>query len=152
MRWNRKSFVRDSRGQSLVEFALILPMMLVVMFMITEFGRAIYQFNVLTQATREGVRAAVVADAATAEAVGAKRMNDFLTLANMKTGSTVTCTIVHNFNGANGVTVVQATADKPFNWAFKGPMTMQGGASVSKGAKAAWTLHGESVMQSETFK
>ena len=35
-------------------------MLLVVMFMVTEFGRAMYQYNVLAQATREGARVAVV--------------------------------------------------------------------------------------------
>ena len=48
----RNQFMRDTRGQSLVEFALILPMMLVVMFMITEFGRALYMYNVLASAAR----------------------------------------------------------------------------------------------------
>jgi Flp pilus assembly protein TadG len=147
----RKGFVRDSRGQSLVEFALILPMMLVVMFMITEFGRAIFQFNVLTQATREGARAAVVSSGSSAVSVGEARMTDFLNKANM-TGASVTCTVIQNYGGVNGVTVVQAVAEKPFSWAISGPISVNGGASVSKGARASWTLHGESVMQSETFK
>jgi len=47
MRVGPKSFLSGTRGQSLVEFALILPIMLAVMFMITEFGRALFQYNVL---------------------------------------------------------------------------------------------------------
>ena len=54
MKSNPIRFVRDARGQSLIEFALILPMMLVVMFMITEFGRALYTYNVLATAARAG--------------------------------------------------------------------------------------------------
>ena len=37
-----KTIVRGDRGQALVEFALTLPMLLVVMFMITEFGMNAY--------------------------------------------------------------------------------------------------------------
>jgi Flp pilus assembly protein TadG len=52
---------RSIRGQSLVEFAMVLPLMLVIVFMITEFGRALWIKNTLTQAAREGARDAVVA-------------------------------------------------------------------------------------------
>ena len=52
---------RRSRGQSLVEFAMVLPLLLTVGFIITEFGRALWLKNVLTQACREGCREAVVA-------------------------------------------------------------------------------------------
>jgi Flp pilus assembly protein TadG len=57
----RLLFGRGSgRAQSLVEFAMVLPMLLVVGFIITEFGRALWIKNVLTQAAREGCRTAVV--------------------------------------------------------------------------------------------
>jgi Flp pilus assembly protein TadG len=148
---NRKRFMQDNRGQSLVEFALILPMMLVVMFMITEFGRALFQFNVLSQAARDGARVAVVNGSSNAISAGETRMRAFLTSANMLSGTSVQCTIINNYQGVNGATVVLATADKPFTWAFKGPMVLQGNASVDKGSKASWTLHGEAIMKSETF-
>lgn len=44
------------RGQSVLEFALILPLMLVVTLGIIEFGRAYYQYNTLTKAIRDGAR------------------------------------------------------------------------------------------------
>ncbi len=56
MKRTDSNLLHGSRGQSLVEFALILPMILVVMFMITEFGRALYQYNVLLQASRDADR------------------------------------------------------------------------------------------------
>ena len=150
MKLNRIRFVRDTKGQSLVEFALILPMMLVVMFMITEFGRAIYQYNVLSQAAREGARIAVVSASASAVTKGQDRMTDFLSKARMDNGSTVTCEILENYNGS-GVKVVRARADRPFNWAFAGPLFTIGGGSADKGSKASWTLRGEAIMKSETF-
>ena len=56
----RKLFVNDKDGQSLIEFALVLPILLLVLFGITEFGRAILVKNVLHTASREGARLAAV--------------------------------------------------------------------------------------------
>jgi len=55
-----KIFAKDKKGQSLVEFALVLPLLLLILFGITEFGRAIMTKNVLHSASREGARLAVV--------------------------------------------------------------------------------------------
>ena len=52
--------LRDRRGQSMVEFALVLPILLLVVFGATEFGRAWMTMNILTAAAREGARLAVV--------------------------------------------------------------------------------------------
>lgn len=47
-------------GTALVEFALILPLILVLTFITTEFGRAMYQYNTLTKSVRDAVRYASV--------------------------------------------------------------------------------------------
>lgn len=49
-----------SRGQALAEFALILLPLVVVLFGILDFGRAIYAYNTLANASRVGVRVAIV--------------------------------------------------------------------------------------------
>ena len=43
-------------GAALVEFALILPLLLLLTFMTTEFGRAMYQYNTITKSVRDAVR------------------------------------------------------------------------------------------------
>lgn len=53
-------FIRGNRGNAVVEMALVLPLLLMVCFGITEFGRAWMMQSVLTSAAREGVRLAVV--------------------------------------------------------------------------------------------
>ena len=53
---------RPRRGQALVEFALVLPLLMLVLFGIVEFGRAWNAKQVLTDAAREGARLAVVGD------------------------------------------------------------------------------------------
>jgi len=132
----------------MVEFALILPMMLVVMFMITEFGRALYQYNVMTTATREACRQAVVAGGGNYTAVADSAANAILTAGHIPLNSVkLVVSLDTNFDGAN-LHVLKVTADKTFDWAFKGPLTMSGGAQVSK---TAVNLHAETLMHAETF-
>jgi len=45
-----------SRGQGLVEFALVVPLFLILLFGMVEFGRAWMTKNILTGAAREAVR------------------------------------------------------------------------------------------------
>jgi Flp pilus assembly protein TadG len=48
------------RGQALVEFALVLPIFLLVMVALFDLGRAVFAYNTLTNAAREGARIAIV--------------------------------------------------------------------------------------------
>jgi Flp pilus assembly protein TadG len=48
----------DTGGQAAVEFALVLPFLLVMLIGIVEFGRAWNQHQVITDAARESARAA----------------------------------------------------------------------------------------------
>jgi Flp pilus assembly protein TadG len=47
-------------GQSLVEFALVLPLMLLVIMSVVDFGRGIFAFNEVANAAREGGRTGIV--------------------------------------------------------------------------------------------
>jgi hypothetical protein len=53
---------KKRRGQALVEFALVLPMLAVLLFAIIEFARVWNAKQLLTDAAREGARVAVVGD------------------------------------------------------------------------------------------
>jgi Flp pilus assembly protein TadG len=53
---------RDERGQALVEFALILPIILLLVVGMLEFARAWNLHQVMTDAAREAARRAVLAD------------------------------------------------------------------------------------------
>lgn len=52
--------MRNQKGQALVETALIIPLLLLLVMGIFEFGRAMYIKNTLNNAARGGVRVAVV--------------------------------------------------------------------------------------------
>jgi Flp pilus assembly protein TadG len=43
-------------GVALTEFALILPLLLILTFITTEFGRALYQYNTITKSVRDAAR------------------------------------------------------------------------------------------------
>ena len=51
---------RREAGQELVEFALILPLLLLLFLGIIEFGRAILAYNTIANAAREGARYGIV--------------------------------------------------------------------------------------------
>jgi Flp pilus assembly protein TadG len=51
---------RDDRGVSSVEFALVLPLLLMCLFGVIELGLAWYTKQVITNASREGARAGIV--------------------------------------------------------------------------------------------
>lgn len=51
---------RADRGQTMVEFALLLPIFVLVLVGIFDLGRAVYAFNTINNAAREGGRLAIV--------------------------------------------------------------------------------------------
>lgn len=57
-----RRFRRDRRGQALVEFALVVPILLLLVLGIIDFGRAWNLHQTITDAAREGARQAVVFD------------------------------------------------------------------------------------------
>lgn len=54
------SMLRNRRGNAVIETALVLPFLLLLVFGITEFGRAWMTVNILQTASREAARLAVV--------------------------------------------------------------------------------------------
>lgn len=52
--------VREPRGQTLVEFALIVPLFILMMMGIFDVGRAIYAYSTINNAAHEAARLAIV--------------------------------------------------------------------------------------------
>ncbi|MGH2475308.1 MAG: TadE/TadG family type IV pilus assembly protein [Candidatus Limnocylindrales bacterium] len=62
---------RYDDGQSLVEVALVLPILLIILLGIFDFGRAVFAYNAVSNSAREAVRVAIVNQSpATVEAEG----------------------------------------------------------------------------------
>jgi Flp pilus assembly protein TadG len=55
-----RRLARNERGTAVVEFALVAPILFLLVFGILDFGRALNYYNQLTQLVGQGARAAVV--------------------------------------------------------------------------------------------
>jgi Flp pilus assembly protein TadG len=114
---------RRSRGMAMVEFVIILPILLMIVFAIIEFGVLFGRWQTLSNAAREGARTAVVfrsgCNATTVEAEVRQRVKDYaaplgIVLADTDiavsgvcgsstTSSTVTVTLPYTFKVLPGV-------------------------------------------------
>ncbi|MGR7921814.1 TadE/TadG family type IV pilus assembly protein [Zobellella denitrificans] len=56
------SQIKRQRGLAAVEATIVMPVMLLLVLAIGEFGRMLYQYNTLTQAVRAGARTVSVSD------------------------------------------------------------------------------------------
>lgn len=99
MKLAKRNLLRQQKGQSLVEFALLLPILVIIVFSAVEFGRLWMTMNVLTGAAREGARVASVT--APNAALVQNAANSVLSAVNIS-GATVT---VVGPDAANAVTV-----------------------------------------------
>ena len=88
MRTMRKLF--DSRGTSTLEFVVVLPVLLFVLFSIVEVSRAWLTLNLATAAAREGVRAGVVAAPDSVSTAGNAKIDAMLGSGNWS-GAGVSC-------------------------------------------------------------
>lgn len=94
----------NQKGQALVELAIILPLLVLLVFGVFEFGRVMYIKNTLNFAAREGARRASVSDPlnpATVESSVSASLP-----ASLRTGLVVTITPPAPRHGRDAVRVV----------------------------------------------
>ena len=87
--------LRSESGASAVEFALLLPVLMMILFGIVEFGLALYRQAILTNASREGARLGIVQSipAITTAAINAQ-IDTYLTAAGIPPGTVTPRNIV----------------------------------------------------------
>jgi Flp pilus assembly protein TadG len=76
-------FRRSDEGQAVVEFALIVPVLMLLIVGVFEFGRAWSAHQAVTDAAREGARVAVIADPAVTEDSVRKVVRNALTAVSL---------------------------------------------------------------------
>lgn len=82
VRATMRGFRRENRAAAMVEFAIVAPILFVLVFGIIDFGRVFFLYNNLTNAAREGARRGAVmtpdvaATTTAIEAVVRSRIND----------------------------------------------------------------------------
>lgn len=86
-----RRLVRGQSGAEVIEFALTLPLLLLVVLGIIEFGFLFQEYEVVTNAAREGARIAVLptysATAGVTQTNVTTRINQYLTAAGLNTAS-----------------------------------------------------------------
>jgi Flp pilus assembly protein TadG len=93
---------RDQRGASVVEFAIILPLIVWLIFGIMEIGFVLYDKTMITQASREGARAGVVFRVpAVADEEIIEVVNDYLGTSLITFGEPQTATVTVMRNGSS---------------------------------------------------
>lgn len=101
------SFSREERAQSLVEFALVLPLFLLIVTGLFDLARAVWQENTLAYSAREGTRYAIVHGSAGTPIVGP--CNSCLNPTTKNLGNVVNAVTLN----AIGVYNVDVTIDYP---------------------------------------
>jgi Flp pilus assembly protein TadG len=131
-------FRRNRRATAAVEFAVVAPVFLLLVFGMIEYGRMVMVYQVLTNASREGARVAVL-DGATSASV-TSTVNTYLSSGTI-TGATVTVSPNPPSNAAYGDPVT-VTVSIPFSQVSWLPSPMYLGGK---------TLTSSTVMRRETI-
>jgi Flp pilus assembly protein TadG len=88
-----RRFVRAQSGAEIIEFALTLPLLLLVVLGIIEFGFLFQQYEVVTNAAREGARIATLptysTNASATQANVTARVNQYLSSAGLSAASAI---------------------------------------------------------------
>ena len=131
-------FRRYRRAAAAVEFAVVAPVFLLLVFGMIEYGRMVMVYQVITNASREGARAAVLDGATTSSVTTA--VNNYLT-AGAVSGATVTVS-PNPPSGAQNGDPVTVTVSIPFSQVSWLPSPMYLGGT---------TLTSATVMRRETM-
>ncbi len=129
---------RRDRGAAAVEFALLLPMLLLLVFGLIDFGRALNAQITLTQAAREGARLAALAQPNVASRTQAAATG----LSPVTVGVTA-CP-------ANAGSGVNAAVTASYSYQFITPISAIAGLFGGSGFGSSISLSASGVMPCET--
>jgi Flp pilus assembly protein TadG len=131
-------------GAELIEFALVLPMMLLVMFGIIDFGLLFQRYLVVTNAAREGARVAVLPGYTDADVQA--RVAQYLTAAGL-TEAAPPPTIEQSVACAGGqsISVERVTVQYPYSYSVVGTLVGYFGGTqfTSTGLRAVAAMRSE---------
>ena len=131
----------------MIEFALVFPMLLLVMLGIMDFGFLFQHYEVVTNAAREGARIAVLPGYAAADVQA--RVDQYIQAGGLGpagTASTVVGAPQAVSIGGRCMTVVPVTVSYNNTYLFLGPIVglMGGGSFTNKTLVATSTMRSES--------
>jgi Flp pilus assembly protein TadG len=122
---------RGERGQAIIELALTLPLLLLVLLGIFDFGLMFQRFEIVTNAAREGARVAVLPDYTIGQAT--THAQNYLASGGIS-GAVVTITgpldVVIPTTPAKTVKVMQAEVTYTHQHVFVGPISQLFGGTL----------------------
>jgi Flp pilus assembly protein TadG len=107
----RRSALRE-RGAAAVELAIVLPLLLLVIGGIVDFGRAFYTQIVISNAAREGARMMAVGGYSTSQVTTRTQL---ATASGLPSPPSVTLSACAT-EAATGLSVARVTVSAPFQW------------------------------------
>jgi Flp pilus assembly protein TadG len=141
-----RMFLRESAGQNLVEFALVIVLVMALLVGVVEFGRAWNIYQVIANGAREGARiAALPVGFATAADVNT-RVDNYLNAAGLPPGSTTVAIGGAGIDGGTG-TQVSVTVSHPYQFLYVGPIVRLINPAATAGG--AVTLQAQAIMRNE---
>ena len=119
------------KGAELIEFALVFPLLLLVMVGIMDFGLLFQRYEAVTNAAREGARIAVLPGYAQADVEA--RVIQYLAAAGLTATPTFAYTAPQALNvGGACVTITGITVGYPYQYLFIGNIpTLFGGSAFT---------------------
>ena len=106
------------RGTALIEFALVLPLLILLTFLVVDFARAFMVKSVVEQSAREGARVLAANEGETLENIEA-----MVTAVAQASGITPTSVSLDRYYLG---TQVQATVSAEMNWLYPGLLKLLG--------------------------
>jgi Flp pilus assembly protein TadG len=137
-------FVRSERGAELLEFALAMPLLLLVLAGIIDMGFLFKDYEVVTNAAREGARMASLPGWTETDVQA--RVAAYLIAGGYQgtATTTVTAVVITDVSGRS-INGMKVKVDAPHSYLILGPI-----AELVQGAQlATTTLHAASTMRSE---
>lgn len=136
----RRPLLRNRSGQAVVEFALVIPLLLILIVGVVELARAWNTQQVITNTAREAMRAAVVDDPTFTQAAMHARIDEQLLLASLDPSRAQV-----TFDGWKSGTGKLARIEVSYNFDFE----ILGPLMEWASGKRSVTLHTGFVMRNE---
>ena len=136
---------RDERGAVVIEFAFVLPMLVLLLVGMIDFGFLFVRYETLTNAAREGARIASMTNYNTAQVQA--RVASYLASAGMTATPATTVAPVSIATSAGGPVApgVQVTVSYPHNYLFFSPIAGLFGNNMT-----STTLTASTTMRTQT--
>jgi Flp pilus assembly protein TadG len=141
--------LREDDGQAVVELALAIPLLLLVLFAIIQFGQGIAYYNDETNLANLAARYATVGSTPTCAGAASNSITDYIKCEGAKESSALASasTCVADPGGSNTATIPQGD---PIQVKVSVPFNLTGNLPILSGIPATITISSSATMRAES--